>query len=235
MKIGYRTKFYEQYGGGSSFHGSVGRCFWNCILTFILVVCTAGLGTPWAICMWHKYKMNNLVIDGQEIVFEGKGRQLFWLYHWLVLVTIFTLGWWGVWAHVKIEDWLVERTHIKRYDEMYPGEYSKQSVFCGSYFEHIRRVFFQVLFTVLTLGLAMPWVICMDQRWHLDNMIIDGRQVIFEGTGRKFFWRYVAWVILTVLTLGIWACWMAVEMLRWDAKYTHFDNSFYTKVEPELV
>ena len=235
MKTGYRTQYYEKYGGGSSFHGGVGRCFANCIFTFLLVICTLGLGTPWAICMWHKYKMNNLVIDGQEIVFEGKGRKLFWYYHGLALLTIISLGWLGVWAHIKIEDWLVERTHIKRASEAYPGEYSRKSVFGGGYFDHNRRVLLQVFFTIITLGLAMPWVICMDQRWHLNNMIIDGKQVIFEGTGKKFFWRYILWCFLTIITLGLCAYWMAVKMLRWDAKYTHFDNSYYTKIEPELI
>lgn len=235
MSKAYRTEYYEKYGGGSSFHGGVGRCFANCVLTFLLVICTAGLCTPWAICMWHKYKMNNLVIDGQEIVFEGKGRKLFWRYHLWAFLTIISLGWLGVWAHIKIEDWLVERTHIKRDYEDYPGEYSRKSVFGGGYFDHNRRVFWQVLLTIFTLGFAMPWVICMDQRYHLDNMIIDGKQVVFEGTGGKFFWRYIGWGLLSILTLGVWSLWMAVKMLRWDAKYTHFDNSLYTNIEPELI
>lgn len=236
MKLGDRTKFYEKYGGGSSFHGSVGKCFGLCLLTFVLVFCTVGLGTPWAVCMWHRYKMNNLVIDGYEIVFEGKGHQLFWRYHGVTLIAILSLGWFGVWAHIKIEDWLVERTHIKHYEsEAYPGEFCRKSVFGGGVFEHNMRVFLQVLFVILTLGFAMPWVICMDQRWHLDNMIIDGRQVIFEGKGRKFFWRYLFWTFLTIITLGIWSCWMAVKMLKWDAKYTHFDNSLYTKIDSPLA
>lgn len=236
MKVGYRTKFYEKYGGGSSFRGSVGACFGYCVLTVVLVLCTAGLGTPWAICIWHKWKMENLVIDGYELEFTGKGRKLFWRYHGVALLSIITLGWLGVWAHIKVEDWLVENTHIKHYEkEAYPGEFCRKSVFGGGVFDHNMRVFLQVLFFVLTLGLGLPWIICMDQIWHLDNMIIDGKQVVFEGRGKKFFWRFVGWFWLSVITLGIWSFWMAVKMLRWYAKYTHFDNSLYTKIENELA
>ena len=224
MSKAYRTEYYEKYGGGSSFHGGVGRCFANCVLTFLLVICTAGLCTPWAICMWHKYKMNNLVIDGQEIVFEGKGRKLFWRYHLWAFLTIISLGWLGVWAHIKIEDWLIERTHIKHEEfEPYPGAFCRKSVFGGGIFDHNMRVFLQVLLVVFTLGLAMPWAICIEQRYHLNNMIIDGKQVVFEGTGKKLFWRYYGWIFLTIITAGLFLIWAPVKFRKWVAKYTHFE------------
>ena len=225
MEIGYRTKYYEQYGGGSSFYGGAGKHFGLCLLTLLLIVCTLGFGTPWVICIWHKWRMSNLIIDGHRIVFVGKGSKLFWRYLGLAFLSIISLGWLAVWAHIKIEDWLIERTHIEWEDnEPHPGAFCRKSVNDGGVFDHNRRVICQVLLVIFTLGIAMPWAICQEQRWHLNNMIIDGKQVVFEGTGKKLFWHYVGWFFLTLITLGIFGIWAPIRFRKWVADYTHFEE-----------
>ena len=224
MEKGFRTKFYEKYGGGSRFNGGAGKHLFLCIASLILFVGTLGFAAPWLICIWHRWRMNYLVIDGRQIIFTGKGAKLFWRYLWLAFLTIISLGWLGSWAHIKIEDWLIERTHIKHEEfEPYPGAFCRKSVFGGGIFDHNMRVFLQVLLVVFTLGLAMPWAICIEQRYHLNNMIIDGKQVVFEGTGKKLFWRYYGWIFLTIITAGLFLIWAPVKFRKWVAKYTHFE------------
>jgi uncharacterized membrane protein YjgN (DUF898 family) len=124
----------------------------------------------------------------------------------------------------------------KKKDEMlFDDSRAGLSRFGGTAIELFCVVILQYLMIIITLGFGTPWALCMRERWRTENMVIDGKQVVFEGTGKKFFWRYMLWCFLTIITLGLCAYWMAVKMLRWDAKYTHFDNSYYTKIEPELI
>jgi uncharacterized membrane protein YjgN (DUF898 family) len=63
----------QQLFGRSRFDGHVGEYIGLSILMFILVVCTLGFGVPWAVCILHEWRMNHLVIDGKQVVFEGRG------------------------------------------------------------------------------------------------------------------------------------------------------------------
>lgn len=215
----------QQLFGRSRFDGHVGEYIGLSILMFILVVCTLGFGVPWAVCILHEWRMNHLVIDGKQVVFEGRGGRLFWRYVGWYFLTLLTLGFYGFRLPVKMMDWLMERTHLQSDTEenpYYKKLYNKSS-FCGVTMDFVRILILQFLLLTFTLGFAMPWVLCMWARWRFDNMIIDGKQVVFEGRGKKLFWRYFVWSLLTLITLGIGGFWMSVKIYRWEAEHTHFE------------
>ena len=88
--------------------------------------------------------------------------------------------------------------------------------------DYVRVLILQTILFIVTLGFAMPWVVCMRGRWYFDNMIIDGKQVVFDGRGKKLFWRYIGWILLTIITLGVWGFWMAVKILKWEVEHLYF-------------
>lgn len=75
------------------------------------------------------------------------------------------------------------------------------------------------LLTVCTLGLALPWAICMRYRWRSQHTLVYGRRVIFTGTGIGLFGNYIKWWIFTIITLGIYLFWVVPRLTRWIVEH----------------
>ncbi|MGF9853525.1 DUF898 family protein [Bacillus paramobilis] len=80
------------------------------ILGTLITVFTFGICYPWALCMVCGWKINHTVVDGHRMKFNGSAVGLFgnWI-KWLVL-TVITLGIYGFWVSIKLEDWKVKNT-----------------------------------------------------------------------------------------------------------------------------
>ena len=75
--------------------------------------------------------------------------------------------------------------------------------------------FWFVPFMGITLGLALPWIICIVIRWVCENTTIGGKQLAFKGTGGGLFGRYIGWSLLTIITFGIYGYWATRNYIRW--------------------
>ena len=81
----------------------------------------------------------------------------------------------------------------------------------------------QGLITGITLGIGAPWAVCLKEKWLAKHTVIDGHQVIFDGTGGQLFGNYIKWFLLTVITLGIYSFWLVIKMKQWVTKHTHME------------
>lgn len=97
----------------------------------------------------------------------------------------------------------------------------KESRFTGGLLGLIGISILQGLITVLTLGLAYPWAVCMKERWIAKHTIVDGKQLVFDGTGLQLFGSYIKWYLLTIVTFGIYGLWLPIKMKQWVVKHTH--------------
>ena len=95
------------------------------------------------------------------------------------------------------------------------------SKFTGGLFGLILITLLQDLLIFITLGLALPWAVCMKAAWMANHTILDGHQVYFDGTGGQLFGNYIKWFLLTILTLGIYGFWLHINMKKWLTKHTH--------------
>ena len=77
------------------------------------------------------------------------------------------------------------------------------------------------LITIVTLGIGVPWAICVRERWVARHTVIDGRRLYFDGTGAQLFGNYIKWFLLTLVTLGIYGFWLSIKMKQWVVKHTH--------------
>jgi uncharacterized membrane protein YjgN (DUF898 family) len=110
----------------------------------------------------------------------------------------------------------------KKKDEMlFDDSRAGLSRFGGTAIELFCVVILQYLMIIITLGFGTPWALCMRERWRTENMVIDGKQVVFEGKGRKLFWRYMWWSFLTLISLGFYAWKRAINVRDWMLDYTH--------------
>lgn len=78
--------------------------------------------------------------------------------------------------------------------------------------------------TVLTIGIAVPWVICMKNRWIADHTKIEGRRLRFTGTGGDLFGKWIVWLLLCMVTIGVYSFWIPTKLIKWTTEHTEFDK-----------
>lgn len=107
----------------------------------------------------------------------------------------------------------------------------ERSYFDGGYFAYIGYNILVVFVTLITLGIAYPWMCCMFQRWKAKHTVVCGKRMYFDGTGLQLIGKYLLWGFLSAITFGIYGLWMSISMKKWIAKHTHYqgeeDNNSY--------
>lgn len=78
------------------------------------------------------------------------------------------------------------------------------------------------IISIVTLGICVPWAVCLKQEWYAKHTIIKGKQLKFEGTGIGLFGHYIKWFLLTIVTVGIYAFWLNIKMKQWVVSKTTF-------------
>lgn len=97
----------------------------------------------------------------------------------------------------------------------------RESKFTGGLLGMIGIGILQWLIITFTLGFGVPWAVCVKERWYAKHTIIDGKQLVFDGTGGQLFGNYIKWFLLTLITFGIYGFWLNIKMRQWVVKHTH--------------
>ena len=98
-----------------------------------------------------------------------------------------------------------------------------ESKFTGRLIGLIGRSICAYLLTLVTFGIAAPWALCIVQRWYINNTVVDGRRLRFDGTGGQLFGKYLLWMLLCIVTCGIYSFWLVIKMQQWITSHTHME------------
>lgn len=98
---------------------------------------------------------------------------------------------------------------------------SRHSEFTGVAFGYFGYSLLTAIIGTLTLGIAIPWCICMVMNWEAENSIIDGKRCWFDGSGGELFGKYILWWLLSIVTLGIFALAIPGKMKQYQVEHTH--------------
>lgn len=79
----------------------------------LIISFTLGLGVPWAVVLKQRWITKHQIIDGQRLIFDGTGSQLFGQYIKWFLLSIITVGIYGLWVPIKIQSWVTSHTHVE--------------------------------------------------------------------------------------------------------------------------
>jgi len=90
------------------FDGGAGSFLVVGILSFLLIVFTLGLGTPWAIVMRYRWPTEHTIIDGRRLRFTGSGIGLFGNWIKWRLLCIITVGIYIFWVVPSLTKWTKE-------------------------------------------------------------------------------------------------------------------------------
>ena len=100
-----------------------------------------------------------------------------------------------------------------------------ESKFTGGLLGLIGITILQELIIIFSAGIATPWAVCVKQNWVAKHTTIDGRQMIFDGTGGQLFGNYIKWFLLSIVTCGIYSLWLGLNMQKWVTKHTHLKEN----------
>ena len=94
----------------SEFDGGLFELIVLSIIGYFITAITFGICFPWALCLVYGWKINHTTIEGRRLKFNGTAVSLFtqWI-KWLLL-TIITLGIYGFWVGIKLEQWKAKQT-----------------------------------------------------------------------------------------------------------------------------
>jgi len=85
----------------------------------------------------------------------------------------------------------------------------------------------QLLALVITLfsgGICFPFALVLLERWKAKHASIDGRALVFTGTGWGLFGLWIKWFLLTVITFGIYSLWVGPQLQKWKWEKLSFAN-----------
>jgi uncharacterized membrane protein YjgN (DUF898 family) len=101
----------------------------------------------------------------------------------------------------------------------------QKSYFDGGLLQYVGWSLLGTLVTICTLGICLPWAVCMIIRWQTNHTVIKGRRLRFNGKALSFFGHCLLWTFLTVITLGIFSFWFFIAVRKWITKNTTFADS----------
>lgn len=100
-----------------------------------------------------------------------------------------------------------------------------ESKFTGGAFGNFFRMLAVYLASLITLGLAYPFMECWYMEWRVQHTYINGKRLTFNGNGGELFVKYIVWWLLSVITLGIYyIVKMRLNLVSWETKYTHIEG-----------
>jgi uncharacterized membrane protein YjgN (DUF898 family) len=100
----------------SSFDGSVLGNFGTNFVAGLLTAITLGIGYPWAIAYRQRWLVSHTILEGKRLTFDGTGGQLFGNYIKWFLLSIITLGIYGVLVMpVRLQQWVAKHTFFDQH------------------------------------------------------------------------------------------------------------------------
>lgn len=82
------------------------------LLSFLIIVFSLGIATPWALSYRMRYINSNTVINGNRLGFKGTGSQLFSKMVIWILLSLVTFGVYLLWTRKNLIKWEVQKTYV---------------------------------------------------------------------------------------------------------------------------
>ena len=110
------------------------------------------------------------------------------------------------------------------YSDPYSG-FTGESYFDGSGFELLGYEILTRVVSLLTCGIATPWILVKVYEWRISHTVIDGKRQHFNGTGGQLFGNWIKWWLLTLITCGLYGFYLPVALQKWETSHTTYEGS----------
>jgi uncharacterized membrane protein YjgN (DUF898 family) len=188
---------------------------------FFLTLITAGIYRFWAATRLRRYLWSNIRIGGDGLDYTGTGRELFlgFLIALAVLAPLsigyivayrLSLGspllaasiqggyFLALFIFLQVALFRARRYRLSR--TTWRGIYAGQG---GSTWHYLGLYLGYGILTVVTLGLALPWMHVALARYKLDNTTFGNRTMHVEARGIDLLWRWLVVMAAVVIPLAL--------------------------------
>lgn len=100
-----------------------------------------------------------------------------------------------------------------------------KSGFTATVFELFSEKLLMIWVSLVTLGIAYPWLKCHYESFKASKTYIKGRRLVFVGKGGELAKKYFLWAFLSVITFGIFSIIVSDKMHKWVIEHTHYDGN----------
>ena len=87
----------------------------------------------------------------------------------------------------------------------------KKIKFTGGFWEYFGYSILLLLLSIITFGLALPYLVYWSMKYFFTKLEIDGNPVIFTGSFGEYFGYSILLMLLSIITFGLaipfWAYW----------------------------
>ena len=87
--------------------------------------------------------------------------------------------------------------------------------FVGGAANYLGTAILATIITVFTAGICYPFALVLMERWKAKHATIQGRKVVFAGSGIGLFGLWIKWFLLMVITFGIYSLWVGPQIQKW--------------------
>ena len=99
---------------------------------------------------------------------------------------------------------------------------SKRFYFNGNLGGDLATAFLGALIIVATLGVCYPIAVVLRQNWCAKHSFIDGKPLVFSGSAKDLFVKWLKWLPLIIITFGLFAFWVRLRVQKWKWENTNF-------------
>ncbi|MPQ44872.1 hypothetical protein [Clostridium tarantellae] len=78
---------------------------------------------------------------------------------------------------------------------------------------------------IVTLGLAYPWILCMEQEAKCEHTVICGKRLKFIGDPKELIGHWILWWFLIIITFGVFSLVVGIRFQQWVTANTVFEDT----------
>ena len=108
-----KVKKFNPNPGTSTFDGGVWAYLGWSLLFSVVCPLTLFIVMPWVECAYYRWRARHTKINGKQVVFDGKGGQLFWKNVGWFLLSIIPPFIFIFWLPIKKQKWIMKHTYIE--------------------------------------------------------------------------------------------------------------------------
>ena len=165
--IRYRASRSSWKGIHFSYLGDKMELFWKCLIGSLITILTLGIYGAWFSIDIRKYIFSHLRFGNLSFDFKGEGSTFFLINLKFFFLSILTLGIYSIWYIKELFSYYAENTTITQNGREINFRFNAKP---GDVFELLIVNF---LLTVVTLGIATPWIIIRTQTFIFRFLEIE--------------------------------------------------------------
>ena len=218
------------------FNAQPSRLFVIMLVNFFFTIITLGLYYPWAKAKVFQYFYSETEFHGSRFVFHGTGKEMFRGYIKIFVLFVILFGSIQIFQLVGEPVMMAIATGVLyliilgimplaihgvlRYRLSRTSWRGIHMGYRGSLSELYKIYLTGILFSILTLGIYVPWLIVAMRKYIMANIRFGTLEFKFTGEGLKLLGLYVGGLLLSLITFYIYVPWFLISLKNFQIKNT---------------